>query len=876
MDLASLKIIIDARGAEAGSRRATRAMNRMKRSSDGVTKSLSAMQKVFYSLGISVAIEVARRYADAWTSAANKLKVFIQNANDLVDTQHRLYEISNKTWQSYDASVTLFNKMLLVQKPLNATMEDMYTVTEAVGKAVSLSGATAATASGALLQLGQALSSGRVYAEEFNSIIEGTPRLAIAVAEGLGYASVGILKKAIQDGKVTSEQLFGAIKGQADKLTEEFGRTSLTTSAGFQILGNALQKLIGEFDTSTGITSALSKAIVGLAENLELVAKALVGIAGVFVAAKLAAIANAVITLTLRAKALIPALNGMTAAMVAANIAAVRLATGIALLNKAITGSALFRFGGFALRFAAFLGGPLVAAIALVASGAAAAASSIDHLGIAFDIVAEKWNEFWSPWQDLPAAMGTVLKEVIEYLTGWDLDPFFKKFWEGVDTFNSIWKGAIKIAKEDWNDFINYITPEEYTRRVRRKLAESGRRSALANALGGGSKNETGTNSTVEDAAAKAKEKLKTEYADFTRTLEETINPLTEYEKGLELLNRAQKAGAITADQYASSLERLKQAYAGERIGALIREGKVSTSAEILKGIDIDAQDNYNSPIPRLVTEGQEVREEELRTRDSINEQAKSSIANLQREVQFKRELLSANREDRDILRQKFELEERLLGLEGYTEEQIQSIRDATEESNRLTSILTEQERIADQFKNVWDSAFDRFTDGLLKGKAEFSDFVEHLATELLRIQIQNNLIGPLSNALTSFAGSVFGGGGAGGGSGPSYSYQHFTPNPHTRATGGPVTGGTPYLVGERGPEMFVPNSSGRVVSNDRLKGNTTVNVNVNNTASDSVRVETYQESEGEIFLEIVKDDAEGGRLGRQINSVTGTARQGV
>ena len=167
----------------------------------------------------------------------------------------------------------------------------------------------------------------------------------------------------------------------------------------------------------------------------------------------------------------------------------------------------------------------------------------------------------------------------------------------------------------------------------------------------------------------------------------------------------------------------------------------------------------------------------------------------------------------------------------------------------------------------------DRFTDGLLKGKAEFSDFVEHLATELLRIQIQNNLIGPLSNALTSFAGSVFGGGGS---SGPSYSYQHFTPNPHTRATGGPVTGGTPYLVGERGPEMFVPNSSGRVVSNDRLKGNTTVNVNVNNTASDSVRVETYQESEGEIFLEIVKDDAEGGRLGRQINSVTGTARQGV
>ena len=878
MDLASLKIIVDARGAEAGSRRATRAMNRMKRSSDGVTKSLSTMQKVFYSLGISVAIEVARRYADAWTEASNKLKVFIQNSNDLINTQHRLYDIANKTWQSYDASVTLFNKMLLVQKPLNASMEDMYTVTEAVGKAISLSGATSATASGALLQLGQALASGRVYAEEFNSIIEGTPRLAIAVAEGLGYASTGILKKAIQDGKVTSEQLFGAIKSQAETLTEEFKRTSLTTSAAFRILGNAAQKLIGEFDTSKGITSLLSDAIVLLAENLELVAKALVGLAAAFVATKLAGVANAVIALTLRAKALIPALNGMSAAMVAANIAAVRLATGIALLNKVITGSALFRFGGFALRFAGFLGGPITGFLTLLVSGTVAAVSAIDHLGIAFDIVAEKWNAFWSPWQNLPSAMGTVLKELTEYLTGWDLDPFFEKFSEGVETFNSIWKGAVKIAKEDWSDFVDFITPDEYLSRVRAlhlKNASDNQRRGFRDSNSGFDEAAGRRKRKLDEAAEKVKEKLKTEYADFTKTLEETINPLTEYEKGLELLNKAQKAGAITANQYAESLERLGQAYASERIGALIREGKLPTSAEVLKGIDIDAKDNYNSPIPRLVTEGQDRYREELRTKERINERAKSGLATLQREVQFKRELLGANREDRDILRQKFELEERLLGLEGYTEEQIQSIRDATEESNRLTSILTEQERIADQFKNVWDSAFDRFTDGLLKGKAEFSDFVEHLATELLRIQVQNNLIGPLSNALTSFAGSVFGGGSAGGG-GPSYSYQHFTPNPHTRATGGPVTGGTPYLVGERGPEMFVPNSSGRVVSNDRLKGNTTVNVNVNNTASDSVRVETYQESEGEIFLEIVKDDAEGGRLGRQINSVTGTARQGV
>lgn len=48
------------------------------------------------------------------------------------------------------------------------------------------------------------------------------------------------------------------------------------------------------------------------------------------------------------------------------------------------------------------------------------------------------------------------------------------------------------------------------------------------------------------------------------------------------------------------------------------------------------------------------------------------------------------------------------------------------------------------------------------------------------------------------------------------------------RASGGPVTGGSPYMVGEKGPELFVPNQSGTIVPNQSVAGNTTVNVNVN------------------------------------------------
>lgn len=49
------------------------------------------------------------------------------------------------------------------------------------------------------------------------------------------------------------------------------------------------------------------------------------------------------------------------------------------------------------------------------------------------------------------------------------------------------------------------------------------------------------------------------------------------------------------------------------------------------------------------------------------------------------------------------------------------------------------------------------------------------------------------------------------------------------RATGGPVTGGTTYLVGEKGPELFTPGSSGNIIPNNRIGGGGgTINITVN------------------------------------------------
>jgi hypothetical protein len=52
------------------------------------------------------------------------------------------------------------------------------------------------------------------------------------------------------------------------------------------------------------------------------------------------------------------------------------------------------------------------------------------------------------------------------------------------------------------------------------------------------------------------------------------------------------------------------------------------------------------------------------------------------------------------------------------------------------------------------------------------------------------------------------------------------------RANGGPMSAGSPYIVGERGPEMVIPNQAASVVPNDQIGGgNFTINISANDTA---------------------------------------------
>lgn len=118
-----------------------------------------------------------------------------------------------------------------------------------------------------------------------------------------------------------------------------------------------------------------------------------------------------------------------------------------------------------------------------------------------------------------------------------------------------------------------------------------------------------------------------------------------------------------------------------------------------------------------------------------------------------------------------------------------------------------------------WGRQFtDTLASALETGKLQFSDLVRSILRDLVRLQIQQSITRPLFNALQGLGAGIFG-------SAPSAPNQIQIGG--ARAGGGPVAANTAYLVGERGPELFVPRTGGTVVPNGGTVGGLTQVFNI-------------------------------------------------
>jgi tape measure domain-containing protein len=263
-------------------------------------------------------------------------------------------------------------------------------------------------------------------------------------------------------------------------------------------------------------------------------------------------------------------------------------------------------------------------------------------------------------------------------------------------------------------------------------------------------------------------------------------------------------------------------------------------------------------------------------------------LQGLQKEIDIQYQYAQALAEEKNVRAQEaiiFEGNTRLVANQRDTQRELaaiqrqneqdglQSITAYLEKQYELNTAIQQQKSLAESISGTLGQGMTSAFSALISGADNWAASLQQIASKVL-VDIANQLIqifvieqavSAIKSFLTPFSSSTPIGAGGGtvgkfGTLGPNYGIAQ-------RALGGPVSAGSPYLVGERGPELFMPSRGGSIIPNNALGGGgTSVVVNVDASGS-SVQGDQAQGKQlgvaisAAVQAELVKQKRPGGLL---------------
>lgn len=274
-----IDIVVRTSGAAAASGQIRRIGSTAGVAARGVNVLNAALAAVGVGLGARELVEAA----DNFTTIRNQIRLVTNSAEEFQAVQRGIISVAQETRAPVESVSTLYRRLALSSEQLGVSQKDIIDFARTFNQAIAVSGATAQEARAGIIQFSQGLASGQLRGEEFRSVLEQLPRVAIALQEGLGITRGELIKLAFA-GELTGKQVFEAIAGQGDVINEEFQKVQPTVAQTFQVIQNAATVAIGNLDLVTGASQGFGGSIQEIGQTLDRtftvgIAKALDGIA---------------------------------------------------------------------------------------------------------------------------------------------------------------------------------------------------------------------------------------------------------------------------------------------------------------------------------------------------------------------------------------------------------------------------------------------------------------------------------------------------------------------------------------------------------------------------------------------------------------------
>ena len=234
----------------------------------GLANSFTGLKTAVAAVAGSVMLREFVRVADDMSLVNSRLKMATSSAAEYAKQQKALHAIARDTHADIKETINLYTKLAPALKNIGKGTEDTNNMVSSFTKALQLGGASAEEAAAAIKQFGQAMGSGALRGDEFNSIAEASPTLLRYMAEGLGV-NVGKLRELGSEGKLTAEALSNAFEKVKSRIDSDFAQMPVTVGKAFTDLRTEINLIVGNINEATGATQTISGAITGFANALK-------------------------------------------------------------------------------------------------------------------------------------------------------------------------------------------------------------------------------------------------------------------------------------------------------------------------------------------------------------------------------------------------------------------------------------------------------------------------------------------------------------------------------------------------------------------------------------------------------------------------------
>ena len=254
-----------ARAVDGVGRSANTAAQHMREMGLSTRNAGEAIRNLAVGLGSMQSAKEIVMLADKMTLLDAKIRIAAGSIDNYRIASERIVQISLETGTSLEANATMFGRLNKAILSMGGTVENTLGLTKTLSQALVVSGASAGEARSVMIQLSQALSSGVLRGDEFNSIMENGSRVVDALSKSMGK-SRGELRAMAEAGALSAATVINALQDQSRAVDEDFSKIPLTIGRALENINTNWAVFIQNINESTLSTGFL-------AEKLQLVAE---------------------------------------------------------------------------------------------------------------------------------------------------------------------------------------------------------------------------------------------------------------------------------------------------------------------------------------------------------------------------------------------------------------------------------------------------------------------------------------------------------------------------------------------------------------------------------------------------------------------------